>query len=74
MSVLFPVLSDELIELIVNLIKGLPNQLGDDGLRNLFNLNEIDFYGLKLNSGALQGVEIPAPYLQVGIDLSAMIQ
>ena len=71
---LFPVLSEELITLIVNIVLGLPDQLGDEGLRNIFNLNEVDFYGLKLSSGTLQGVEIPAPYLQIGIDLSAMIQ
>lgn len=71
---IFPVRSKELISLIVNLIKNLPNQLGNDGLRNLFDLSEIDFYGLRLNSGTLQGVEFPAPYLQVGIDLNAIIQ
>ena len=71
---LFPVRSKELISLISNFIKNLPDQLGDEGLRNLFDLNEVDFYGLRLNSGTVQGVEIPAPYLQMGIDLDATIQ
>ena len=71
---LFPVRSEELISLVANYIKNLPSQLGDDGLRNLFDLNEVEFYGLELNSGTVQGVEIPAPYLQVGIDLGAMIR
>ena len=71
---LFPVRSEELILLVTNYIKNLPDQLGDDGLRNLFDLNEIDFYGLNINSGTVQGVEVPAPYLQMGIDLRATIQ
>lgn len=71
---LFPVKSKELIGLIVNLIKGLPEQLGEEGLRNLFDLNEFDFYGLRLSSGTVQSVINPTPYVQVGINLDNITQ
>ena len=71
---LFPVRSADLIPLVVNLIQNLPNQLGTEGISTLFDLNEIDFYGLELNSGTLQWATSPAPYLQLGIDLNAMIR
>ncbi len=71
---LFPVQSKELITLVANFVQNLPQQLGEEGLRNLFDLNELDFYGLRLSSGIIQSVNVPAPYLQGGINLEAMIQ
>ena len=70
----FPVQSKELITVVANFVQNLPQQLGEEGLRNLFDLNELDFYGLRLSSGIIQSVNVPAPYLQGGINLEAMIQ
>ena len=68
---LFPVKSEELLGLIESLLEGLPEQLGPQGLSNFLNLNNFDFYGLRLNSGIVQTVSTPTPYLQVGLNLSA---
>ena len=66
---IFPVKSKELIQVMINLIQDLPNQLGDEGLNQLFSFSELNYYGLNFSSALMQTQLVPNPILQIGLNL-----
>ena len=67
---LFPVQSDRIINIIVPLLEGLPMLLGPEEVNNLFNLSELDLFGITLESAQLNTTLPPNPYLQLGLQVS----
>jgi hypothetical protein len=67
---IFPVQSARIINVIVPLLEGLPMLLGPEEVNNLFNLSELDLFGVTLESAQLNTTLPPNPYLQLGLQVS----
>lgn len=66
---LFPVQSEDLTGVIKSLVENLPQQLGQDGVNEIFSFSQIDFYGLTFTSAEMRSVLLPDPTLQIGLNL-----
>ena len=57
------------LDVLIPLLEGIPNLLGPEGVNELFNLSELNLYGIRLESSGLQTSRRPNAYLRSGLQI-----
>lgn len=67
---LFDVKGDLIVTLLQPLLDGLPALLGPGVLDNIFDLTQLELFGVQLRSAMVNSSPMPNPYLYLGVDIS----